>query len=199
MVCDQCGAPLGAELDCFAALELPKKLRIDSQALEAAYHRLGRRIHPDRFSSGSAAVRSASLRGTALLTRSYRTLRDPVSRGLYWLEFSGQKLGENNQNVPPELAATVFEVQEELAEMRDAAPALRAGFREKIEGRRAELEDSMTELKSQLDANFAAWDASGEGDHPELMVSLKGILSRIAYLRTLIRDVDRELENLKAA
>ena len=52
------------------------------------------------------------MRATALLTRAYRTLRDPLSRGLYWLELHGEKLAENNQRVPPELAELVFEVQE---------------------------------------------------------------------------------------
>ena len=53
-----------------------------------------------------------------LLTRSYRTLRDPVARGLYWLEQNGEKLAENNKRVPPEVAELVFEVQEQLAEMQ---------------------------------------------------------------------------------
>ena len=69
-----------------------------------------------------AAVRDASLRATALLTRSYRTLRDPVARGLYWLELNGEKLAENNKRVPPDLAELVFEVQEQLAEMQLTRP-----------------------------------------------------------------------------
>ncbi len=116
MICDQCGTPLPvpADLDCFAALGFPRKLTIDTSALEAAYHDFGRKIHPDRFASSAANVRALSLSGTALLTRSYRTLRDPISRGLYWLDLIGEKLAENNKNVPPELAETVFEVQEQL-------------------------------------------------------------------------------------
>ena len=44
---------------------------------------------------------------------------------------------------------------------------------------------------------YERWDAGG--DPQQLSAELKAVLSKIAYLRTLIRDVDRELENLKAA
>src|SRR2546428_331478 len=79
-----------AEVDYFAALGLPRLLTLDPAELDLTYHELGRRIHPDRFANQSAAVKAASLKGTALLTRSYRTLKDPVARGLYWLELHGQ-------------------------------------------------------------------------------------------------------------
>ena len=102
LICAECGAPLAAPLDCFAALGLPRKLTIDLDALERRYHELSRKIHPDRFASSEPKVRDASVRATATLTRSYRTLRDPVARGLYWLELNGEKLAENNKRVPPE-------------------------------------------------------------------------------------------------
>ncbi len=87
--CVLSAAPHGSELDYFAAMGLPRKLLIDPVCLEETYHDLGRRIHPDRFASSPVKLRDASLRATALLTRSYRTLRDPISRGLYWLELAG--------------------------------------------------------------------------------------------------------------
>src|SRR5208282_6586703 len=121
LICADCGSPLAAPLDCFAALGMPRRLTIGLGALERRYHELSRKIHPDRFASSAVAVRDASLKATALLTRSYRTLRDPVSRGLYWLELNGEKLAEDNKRVPLEIAELVFEVQEQIAELRDAA------------------------------------------------------------------------------
>jgi molecular chaperone HscB len=212
LICDSCGAPLPvpADLDCFTALGFPRQLVIDTAALEAAYHELGRKIHPDRFASSPANVRALSLSGTALLTRSYRTLRDPVSRGLYWLELHGEKLAENNKNVSPELAETVFEVQEQLSDLRDASGDAVAELRSEIEKRRAEIASSVDELGAQLARNFSTWDASlnqtgnsnGEARkdaRKNLVAELKTILSKIAYLRTLLRDIDRGLETLQAA
>jgi len=193
--CEQCNAPLGAELDCFAALGLPQKLTIDLLALERLYHALGYRVHPDRFAAANAKARDASLRATALLTRSYRTLKDPVARGLYWLERKGQKLAENNKQVPPDLAELVFDVQEQLAELTvDRSDELEAT----VTARRAEVEHALSDAQQNLAHNFASWDG-GRGDEQRLVADLKNILSRIAYLRTLLRDVERALENTNAA
>lgn len=193
LICPHCGAPLGIELDCFAALDLPRKLTIDPQELERVYHEAGRRIHPDRFAAAAPALRAASLKSTALLTRGYRTLRDPVARGRYWLELMGEKLAENNKQVPPELAELVFEVQEELSELRDQRNATRERLAASVRERRAELEQSLKQAQEELGRNFALWD-EGEGQRGELVRELKAILSRIAYLTTLTRDVDRALQ-----
>jgi molecular chaperone HscB len=170
-------------------------------ALERSYHELSRKIHPDRFTSRDVAIRDASLRATALLTRSYRTLRDPTQRGLYWLELNGEKLAENNKRVPADLAELVFEVQEQLAEMQED-PA-NSGLSADVEKRRGELQATMDETVAELERNFIKWDQGSTGipekERAILTTEMKAILSKIAYLRTLIRDVDRALENSKAA
>src|ERR1700726_2201877 len=140
LTCPECGAPLGAEIDLFAALDVPRKLVLDALELERIYHEAGRRIHPDRFATATPPVRQASLKSTALLTRSYRTLRDPVSRGRYWLDLMGEKLADNNKRVPPELAGLVFEVQEQLAELREMHNGSARALGDEIKGRRTELE-----------------------------------------------------------
>ena len=196
LICENCGAPLGAEVDGFAAFSLPRKLVLDTSTLERVYHERSRQIHPDRFAQGSARLRDASLRSTAQLTRSYRTLRDPIARGLYWLKLKGQKLADNNKSVPPDLAELVFEVQDELSELRDAGSDV-PRLRERTRARRIELETAINGLQRDLARNFERWDAGG--DPQPLSAELKTVLSKIAYLRTLIRDVDRELENPKAA
>jgi molecular chaperone HscB len=205
LLCTRCGAPLGAALDLFAALGLPRKLSIDPAHLERLYHDLGRRMHPDRFATKSIRLRDASLRGTALLTRAYRTLRDPVARGLYWLELNGHKLADNNKNVPADLAEMVFEVQEQLADLRAARDG-NGGEAERLRGavdeRRTELARMIEEAQRELADNFAHWD-SHDGANPAqrdaLVMELKAALSKIAYLRTLTRDIDRELDSAQAA
>lgn len=197
LTCADCGSPLAAPLDCFAALGIPRKLTIDLGELERRYHELSRKIHPDRFASKGPKVRDASLRATATLTRSYRTLRDPVARGLYWLELRGEKLADNNKRVPPDLAELVFDVQEQLAEMQLADPEEAHERATQIAARRIELQFKMDENLAELERHFAKWDQPA--DEKMLTLELKTILSNIAYLRTLIRDVDRALENSKAA
>lgn len=194
LICSDCGAPLAVALDYFAALGLPRRLTIDLTQLQTRYHQLGRQLHPDRFANRAAAVRSASLTATALLTRAFRTLRDPASRGLYWLELEGHKLTTDNQRVPAELAELIFEIQETLEELRSAQPAgNQARLRTQVEQRKQAVDASLTEAFAELERNFAKWDFD-VSDRPQLIVQLRGILSRINYLRTLIRDIDRALE-----
>src|SRR6516225_3562601 len=198
LICSQCGAPLAADLDLFAALGMPRLLQIDTADLEEAYHGLGRRIHPDRFGSASPELRDASLRATALLTRAYRTLRDPVSRGLYWLELHGHKLAENNKQVPADLAELVFEVQEQLSELRNARNQEGSGASQgmiELIAKRASLQGLIDELYAELVENFAGFDKGGGPEPDQLFAELKAILSKIAYLRTLLRDVDHELDS----
>ena len=202
LVCAECGAPLASNLDYFAALALPHKLQIDTAKLQETYHQLGRRIHPDRFAASSIKLKDASMRATALLTRAYRTLREPVSRGLYWLELNGRKLSDNNQQVPADLAATVFEVQEQLAELRaaraeDAESA--QSMRAEVTAQRDQLREAMSALEHELANNFARWDAANGHDHEALFAELKTTLSKLAYMRTLLRDVEKELDAVRAA
>jgi molecular chaperone HscB len=211
LLCAQCGGPLSAGLDYFAALGLPRQLTLDPARLEQIYHDLGRRIHPDRFANNSVKLRDASLRSTALLTRAYRTLRDPVSRGLYWLELNGHKLADNNKSVPADLAEMVFEVQEQLADLRtarDSGKGEAEGLRGAVDERRTELNRMIEGAQRELAQNFARWDALQAHDvrdgaesaaRDALVMELKTVLSKIAYLRTLIRDIDRELDSAQAA
>jgi hypothetical protein len=126
-----------------------------------------------------------------LLNRAYRTLRDLLQRGQYWLELQGERLGKDNNRVPPELADLVFEVQEKLAEVRElrnegqetAVPA-------ELGQIRIDLNAQMTSLRAALAENLVQWN--GERQAPELLHDLKQLLSKIAYLRTLLRDVDKE-------
>src|ERR1019366_6386688 len=89
--------------------------------------------------------------------------------------------------------------EERLAEMHDA-PADSDAARElaaEIVARRGQLQATMDARLAELERNFVKWDQSP--DENMLTLELKAILSSIAYLRTLIRDVDRALENSKAA
>ena len=196
LICSNCGTPLAAELDYFAALGVPRRLTLDPSQLETLYHDLGRRLHPDRFADSPVQVRAASLSATALLTQAFRILRDPVSRGLYWLELHGEKLASNNKKVPPELAELIFEVQEALSEFRTVEPdstGEKENLRAQICASKQGIDGSLKETMAELERNFARWNA-GVNHDPDLFVQLKGILSRIAYLRTLARDVDSALD-----
>lgn len=194
--CPQCGAiqPLPDRTDYFQVLGVPRRLLVDADVLQRRYYELNRQLHPDLYQTGPEMAREASLRNTAAVNRAYRTLRDPTDRALYWLSLHGEKLGSNNNRVPPELATLVFEVQEKLEELRAARGTDGQGaIEEEMAAARTELRQRQATLAAALQENFRRWDAAG-ADALTLTQELKSILSSWAYLGTLARDVEKELD-----
>lgn len=195
--CPACEAlqPLPPDIDYFTVFGLAQEPMLDGQALANTYYDLSRQLHPDLHQTGTAEEQEASLQNTAVLNRAYRTLRDPVQRGQYWLELNGEQLGKDNNKVPPDLALLVFEVQEKLAAVREAQSAgtddAQAGLKAELAQVRENLDDRMQELKRKLTTNFSKWGQAD--DAAELLSELKRVLSDMAYLRTLTRDVEKSL------
>ncbi len=216
LVCEGCGVvrPLQAEPDFFSLFGLAQSLAVDAADLERRYYALSRELHPDLFHDRSPAEQAASLQTTALVTRAYRTLKDPVQRGLYWLSLHGESLGRDNERVPAELASLVFEVQEKLEELRrargggggaaaeaDELREIRAELRVRLDGfEQRLLETYARDRKDGARADERRGAGAGGGaergarDGGAALADIKRILSELHYVRTLARDVDKELE-----
>ncbi len=195
--CPACGAlqPLPPDIDYFTVFGLARDPMLDEQALANTYYDLSRQLHPDLHQTGAAEEQEASLQNTAVLNRAYRTLRNPVQRGQYWLELNGEQLGKKNNKVPPDLALLVFEVQEKLAAVREASTTgiddALAGLKAELTQVRDDLDERMQGLQQKLAANFSKWEQADTSS--ELLSELKRVLSDMAYLRTLTRDVEKAL------
>ena len=183
-----------ADVDFFSVFGLARNPVLDEANLTQMYYALSRQLHPDLHQTGTAEEQEASLKNTALVNQAYRTLRDPVERGQYWLELNGEQLGAKNNRVPAQLAVLVFEVQEKLDELREArntqADATLADLKAELAQVQADLEEQIQGFQQKLAANFAKWE---HPDSPQdLLSELKRVLSDMAYLRTLSRDVEKE-------
>jgi molecular chaperone HscB len=192
LVCLHCEAPqpLPAAADLFSVLGLPRRLVVEPRDLEDRYHAASRAVHPDRHQTANERGRELSLSASASVNRAYRTLRDPVARGRYWLELHGTPLAERNNQVPPELAALVFETQEQLEALRGSGGA--AAERRAVEAVRGELDARLAGLSVELEERYVTWDAANPGA-PAALAELKRRLSEIAYLSTLRDDVEETL------
>jgi hypothetical protein len=99
---------------------------------------------------------------------------------------------ENNW-VPPK-AALVFSPRK-LTELREAGMAGKTSeARTELAVIRDDLNAQLAQLLGSLRANFAQWDSNST--QPELLRALKNMLAEIAYLRTLLRDVEKGSEAL---
>ena len=200
LICAECGAPLAAPLDCFSALGLPRKLTIDLDALERRYHELSRKIHPDRFASKRPQdPRRESARDRDADPQLSHAARPGRSRPL--LARTQRREARREQQARSARAGR--------AGLRSAGATRRdAAMSDPEEAHRARDRNRRARVSSFNSRWMKRWPSSSEisrnGTQPAqikkmLTLELKTILSNIAYLRTLIRDVDRALENSKAA
>ncbi len=187
---EQISAPSGA--DFFSVFALPRKLHLDTKALEKAFYRRSREVHPDRFAQASAEKQQWSLDQTSLLNDAYRTLKDPISRTEYLLRVEGvladeAAAKEDKSKVPPELLAEVFELNMQLEEMRmgDADPQLRAD----LQAARTQFEERFARVTSGIESEWAEWDAGDRGS----LDRMAALLDKRRYLRNLVRDVREAL------
>jgi len=189
LVCPRCEAiqPLSGEPDLFAVLGLPRRLVVDPVDLEQRYHDASRLVHPDLFQIAGARERELSVDASAAVNRAYRTLRDPIALGRYWLALNDVALGGGQQGVPPALAAQVFAVQEQLEELRAARAEDAPLHRRQVSERREEVATRLARLRSELVELYRA-------DGGPALEDLRQRLAEIAYLRTLLGDIDETLE-----
>ncbi len=191
---------LPQDTDFFAVLGLASHPGVDPAELDRRYYELSRRVHPDRFQTGSPEEQRASLQATALLNTAFRTLRDVETRGRYWLTRAGEDLGRENQSVPPRLAAYVFEVQEKVGELRTSANGSAAGLRSELVETQRELAERRDRQRTALNDLLRGWPL-GDGTPvaadergASALRDLKSLLSELSYLRTLDRDLQNALE-----
>ena len=206
--CPACGKiqPTLPATDYFSFFGLPRRLTLDSAALERQFEQLSWKLHPDNFHRASAYEQELSLEKTATLNDAFRTLRQPVSRVEYLLGLeSVRREGEIKQQAPPDLLAEVFELNEYLEELRDArrsGPAPRGEMQElkhRLEKARASFQEKMDEVLSELTAQFRRWDewVDSNGDaaaRRQVLQAMSEILNRHSYIRNLVRNVSEELE-----
>src|SRR5579864_3095443 len=194
--------PLPPGTDYFGFFGLPQKLTLDADELEAQFHKLSWKLHPDNFVRASVYERELSLDRSSQLNDAYRTLRDPIARIEYLLLRLGlRKEGTTKQQAPPELLEEVFELNESLDELREARSE--GGDIESLRKRLIEAQNSFKEKLSEVDEELAdvarEWDAAldataNDAARSALLARMNEILNRRSYIRNLVVSVQKELE-----
>jgi molecular chaperone HscB len=160
--------------DYFEFFGLPHNLAIGLKDLEKRFYALSRELHPDRFARRSEAERERALEDSATLNDAYRTLREPIARAQYLLKLEGFDIGEQgSKDVPPDLLEEVFELNMAIEEA-DAA---------QLEASRERFEKMRAAVDEELQAKFAAWDATHNRD---VLTAIRGVLNRRKYITNLI-------------
>jgi molecular chaperone HscB len=196
--------------DFFQVFSLERGFQVDLTALEHEFHRLSRKLHPDRFARATEQEREWSLADTALINDAYRTLKDPLHRTEYLLKLEGAEIGEEHagknadgarkgaadiSRVPADLLEEVFELNMQLEEMRMARkmgeedPVLQSD----LERAKTKFETLLAAVDEDLRAQWLIWDAGTESARKAAQIAMVALLDRRRYLSNLVRDVTETL------
>jgi molecular chaperone HscB len=210
--CSKIQPPPGG--DYFSVFSLKPRLNLDVAELEHEFHRLSRRLHPDRFARAEENEREWSLADTALLNDAYRTLKDPIRRTEYLLKLEGAEIGEEHSGkerkdpsrVPADLLEEVFELNMQLEEMRmarkmaeadaqkskDASPEL-CDLQSALEQAKQKFTVLLEEVDQDLRDQWKAWDSGEAAARKAAQKAMVALLDRRRYLSNLVRDVTETL------
>ena len=214
--CSACGkVQPPVPVDYFTFFGFPRKLVLDTSALEKEFYALSRRLHPDVFARAQTQERAWSLEQSSMLNDAYRTLKDPIKRTEYLLRLEGVELEEQSkhatekaratgelkkQAVPPDLLEEVFEINTHLEELRmqkkagEDDPALL----EEIGKAKLSLEQKYDALFNELKSEWKKWDeavdSGAEEDRRPIRDRMVDVLNRRNYIRNLVRDVNEAME-----
>lgn len=207
LLCPNCGkVQPSAGVDYFQVFGLPRTFTLDTAALEREFHRLSRRLHPDRFARATPDEQQWSLAATALLNDAYRTLRDPIQRTEYLLKIEGHQIGEEHsgrdakRQPPADLLEEVFELNMQLEEMRmnrrmgEDDPNLQRD----LSAAGTRFQKLLAEVDTDLAAQGETWNSAeagpaGNSTREVAAKTMLTLLDRRRYLRNLVRDVNEVL------
>jgi len=193
---------VNARTDYFAIFGLPRKLSVDLDWLEQKFLQLSWKLHPDNFVNASELERELSLKKSSQLNDAYRALRDPLARVEYLLEIEGErKEGEKKQQAPPELLEEVFELNETLDQLREAkeSGAVWIELKGKLESAEDNFQEKLQEVDAQLQSVAKEWDAAvaanaDAASRIKIFARMNDLLNRRSYIRNLVANVEKELQ-----
>jgi molecular chaperone HscB len=134
--------------DYFALFQLKPQFKIDRQALESAYLTVQQKVHPDMHAQASDSDKRVSMQLSALANSAYRTLMNPIQRGLYMCGRNGvDPQLETNTAMPAQFLMQQMEWREALDDVRDQPSKLDDLYKE-VEQTRVNL---LKEVEAAID------------------------------------------------
>ena len=185
----------------FSFFKLPIKFHLDLDNLESKFYELSRKFHPDFFSQASETERRYSTERTSMLNDAYRNLKDPIKRAKYLLTLQGIKT-EQKAKTPPDLLAEIFELNEQIEELRDAKNSKNNSqitiLKTQVLETEKMLKERAEELNSQLNKSLSQWDNLLDNvsieEKQRLLSQANDILSQMKYINNLLDDIAEEFD-----
>ncbi|XP_039248355.1 iron-sulfur cluster co-chaperone protein HscB-like isoform X2 [Styela clava] len=131
VICWKCGRPITSRfkficnhckiilpptfLTFFEIFNMDEKFDISTLKLQKDFKDMQRVFHPDKYSLQGAREKDLSAQISSLLNVAYKTLLDPLSRGVYMLKQRGITIDEETQLSNPEFLMEIMELNEQIS------------------------------------------------------------------------------------
>jgi len=143
--------------DYFALFQLKPQFKIDRQALESAYLTVQQKVHPDMHAQASDSDKRVSMQLSALANSAYRTLMNPIQRGLYMCSRNGvDPQLETNTAMPAQFLMQQMEWREALDDVRGQPSKLDSLYKEVEQTRENLLKEVEATIDGANDFEMAA-------------------------------------------
>ena len=143
--------------DYFSLFQIKPQFNIDRQALESAYLTVQKQVHPDLHAGGSDAEKRVSMQMATLANSAYRTLKNPIQRGLYLCAKNGvDPQLETNTAMPAAFLMQQMEWRETLDEVRNDPAGLDQLYIQVEKTRKDVLQDVEAAIDDQQNFELAA-------------------------------------------
>jgi molecular chaperone HscB len=120
-------ANLSASDNYFTFFGLTPRFMLDTSVLDRAYLAIQKEVHPDRHASGSDTEQRLAMQMATYANGAYRTLKDPIARGLYLCQLHGVEVNlETNTAMPVQFLMKQMEWREALDDHADDLESLEA-------------------------------------------------------------------------
>lgn len=192
--------PIEKNITYFSFFNLPRHFHINLVALEENFYKLSKKFHPDFFFQASETERQYSMEKSSMLNDAYRSLKDSFKRANYLLALEGIK--DIGQKTPSDLLAEVFELNEQIEELRYAKQAKDSKQISTLKAQVLEMEQTLKtrsdKLQDKLNQIFLEFDklpnSASELEKQPILTQAVETLSEMKYINNLIDSIEEELD-----
>ncbi|MBF0124211.1 MAG: Fe-S protein assembly co-chaperone HscB [Magnetococcales bacterium] len=171
----------------FAQFDLPVAFAIDVGVLEQRYRAQQQHWHPDRFATASATEQEHSLQQTTLVNEAWQTLRDPLSRATYLLQWIGyQPTPEESGDHDTDFLMQVMAEREALEEIDVTAGSALS----QLEALRQQMEQEIAHAFSEIAALFAGIQEFNPADRQRWQ-RVSQLIDQQRYRQRFLEQVDQ--------
>ena len=175
-----------APINYFDLFEVPVSYDVDLNALQHRYRELQKRIHPDKYASGSTQERRISMQQTSLINQALHTLKHPVERAVYLLQLKQPDFHMDNQTTMD--AAFLMEQME----MREKLHTVKE-LEDPIDALEQMLADVQSKMKRHAAEFSRAYEADVFEDAREAVRKLQFLYKAKTEIDDLINHIEDEL------